>query len=468
MNRLIISLSNNKFLNYFKNEWFIAIFILVFSMVVHLVLFGYPASVVFDEVHIGHYITEYLKGNYMFDVHPPLGRLIFVFFAIIMGATSDVNFDHIGNILPEWAIFLRIVPIVSGILLPIVVYGILRYWNIPKHLSLLGGILLCIENSLIVQSRFLLVDSILILFGFISILVYFYYRSKINEVYKYKVIILFISILFASLAFCIKWTGLSFILFIIICEIHRRGIRNSIKFILASLFELFIIYAFIFSLHFTLLPNSGSGDDFMSPEFQKTLIGNKYYDDKNIKPLKFWQSFYEVNIEMFKANTRLNTPHSYSSKWYTWPLEYRPIYYWNKVDSVDNDIESYIYLIGNPIIYWIGFISIIILLIFILKNKIYKEGSDYFVLLGFLINFIPFIYIGRVMFLYHYQVALVFSCMAIIIVLNKINNQKIKNIMIVLITISSFILFIYFSPLTYGLPISQSKLDSRMWLNSWR
>jgi dolichyl-phosphate-mannose-protein mannosyltransferase len=85
-----------------------------------------------------------------------------------------------------------------------------------------------------------------------------------------------------------------------------------------------------------------------------------------------------------------------------------------------------------------------------------------------LINFIPFIFIGRVMFLYHYQTALIFSIMALIILLNRISNHKIQNKMIISILILSFVLFIYFSPLTYGIPISKDTLESMMWIKSWR
>jgi dolichyl-phosphate-mannose-protein mannosyltransferase len=435
--------------------------ILIISAIVHLLFFGNPASVVFDEVHIGHYIVEYLKGNYMFDVHPPLGRLIFLSFAVLLGADPNVDFDQIGNTLPEWAVLLRIVPIVAGIFLPIIVYGILRYLNISKSISLVTGLMICFESSLIVHSRFLLVDSIMLFFGFLSILLYLQYYKKNN---RYA---LLASILFASMAFSIKWTGLAFIFMIIASEIYRKGIMKSIKFVLASLFILFIFYAFIFSLHFSLLPNSGTGDDFMTPRFQSTLIGNKYHLDQNIKPIGFWSKFFEVNTEMLLANTRLTEVHPYSSKWYTWPFMQRTVYYWN-YDYIEDDKGAYIYLIGNPLVYWGGLFSIILLLIMSIKKSILKDKVTLFVILGYLINFLPFIFIGRVMFLYHYEAALIFSCMAVAVVLSKIKSVNIANILAIIFLIGSFILFLYFSPIVYGTPITKEQLDSRMWLATWR
>ncbi len=440
LNNLIISSLNNKFLELFKKTWFHVFLIICISFTTHFVYFGWPGSVVFDEVHIGKYITEYIKGNYMFDVHPPLGRLIFYFFAVIMGADHMTNFDNIGNALPEWAILLRIIPLLAGTLVPLIVYFILRNLNLSKNLSLFGALLLSIENSLIIHSRFLLTDTFLILFGFVSILLYLIYIRNI----KFSKYYLLLSIVFASLAFSVKWTGLSFLFIILALEFGKRKLINYVRFALSCLVVFFFIYSFIFSLHFVLLPNPGTGDPFMSNSFK----------EKN-----FWGKFSELNSEMLKANTRLTKPHDYSSKWYTWPVMTRTVYYWN-----NDNVGAYLYLLGNPVIYYLGLISI---LYFVIRRKL-NDKSEYLIVLGFLINFVPFIFIGRVMFLYHYQVALIFSIMALVLLLNRIQNHSLQNKMIISLSILSFVVFMYFSPLTYGAPISKETLESMMWIKSWR
>lgn len=42
-----------------------------------------------------------------------------------------------------------------------------------------------------------------------------------------------------------------------------------------------ILYLFFFWIHFTILTHSGTGDTFMTPAFQETLIGNELLLNSN-------------------------------------------------------------------------------------------------------------------------------------------------------------------------------------------
>jgi dolichyl-phosphate-mannose-protein mannosyltransferase len=81
---------------------------------------------------------------------------------------------------------------------------------------------------------------------------------------------------------------------------------------------------------------------------------------------------------------------------------------------------------------------------------------------------LPFIFIGRVMFLYHYEAALIFAIIAIAFLFDLIKNEKYRKITILVVVVLSLAAFIYFSPLTYGLELNMNKLTDRMWLSSWR
>ena len=46
---------------------------------------AHPAEIVFDEQHFGKFISAYLTGEYFFDIHPPLGKLMIAGVAKLAG-----------------------------------------------------------------------------------------------------------------------------------------------------------------------------------------------------------------------------------------------------------------------------------------------------------------------------------------------------------------------------------------------
>jgi dolichyl-phosphate-mannose-protein mannosyltransferase len=432
----------------------------VLSILVHTPFFGQPSAVVFDEVYTGTFVSSYESGKYYFDIHPPLAKLVTKFFGDLVGVPYTVDFGTIGNTLPSDILLLRLLPLLAGILLPLVIYGICRRLNISKLLSFTTGSLLCLENSLIMQSRFILFDSWLLLCGFSAILLYLFYIKN-----ESKKSLLVLSALFASCAFSIKWTGLAFPLLILIAEIVRtRYIFKILKFFAVYAFIGLAFYMSIFAIHFAYLTHSGPGDAFMTDRFQKTLVGSQY-EKSDLVPKGFFGKFIELNVEMYEANKTLTATHPYSSPWYAWPLMLRSVFYWQGSSNIEGN--AYLYLLGNPLIYWLGTLSIIFLMWQIFIKRSYDKVS-LFILTGFLVNFLPFMFIGRVMFLYHYEAALVFSIIALCFIVDKLVPEKMKELVVAILLGICIALFIFFSPLTYGRNLTDEQLSARMWLKGWR
>jgi len=467
----------------------IILLILGLSALTHFAFFGHPNQTVFDEVHFGKFISGYFTGEYFFDIHPPLGKLLISGMGYLTGFEPGFSFANIGETFPDrHYLWLRFLPALAGTLLPLIIFLLAKELNFSSRSSLLAALLVIFENTLTVQSRFILLDSFLLLFGFSSLLFYFKYRSRSPQGPTLRVDKwLILTGISAGLAASVKWTGLAFLGIILVLElinqvklwsnknrpeiewtnqalfaksawfVHRGLSRLLPSFSCLILIPL-AIYASIFSIHLSLLSKSGQGNAFMSPGFQKTLAGNSFQNNPEVKEIGFVQKFKELNKEMYRANQRLTATHPYSSQWYSWPLMSRPIFYWVKG-------QEKIYLLGNPFIWWAGSVAMVLLLTYSIKNLAQKPRTfgfvENFILLGFFINLLPFIGIGRVMFLYHYFSSLIFSILALAYFGNK------KSVFAFL-TIVSTVGFLYFTPLTYGLPILPQHEANFFWLPSWR
>lgn len=132
---------------------------------------SYPRNVVFDELHYGKFISHYVRHIFFFDQHPPLGKQIIGSVAQFIGFNGNFSVSHIGseyddNVPIFW---LRFVPALCGSLLPSSVYHLLIEAGISKWYSLLGGLLIVFDNALLTQSRFVLMESMLLLFCIVGL-----------------------------------------------------------------------------------------------------------------------------------------------------------------------------------------------------------------------------------------------------------------------------------------------------------
>ena len=445
--------------NIIKN--FPLIIILCLSFLTRFLFLGYPPEVVFDEVYFGKFVNRYFSHQYYFDIHPPLGKLIIFFFAKIIGYQGNLSFNAIGESSDSFYLFfLRFMPVIFGIFLPLVIYFILKEIGLSKKACFLGSFLAIFENSLLVQSKFILVDIFLLVFGFLSILFYLKYKKSKG---KKSFIFLILTYLFATFAFSIKWTGLLFIgvifllhFFELLNNFNKKEIKNFLFKISLFLFIFIIIYYAIFLIHFSLLYKSGDGDNHMSLSFQKTLLENKV--SKNVKPLSNWQKFIELNNKMYFYNASIKEGHINGSKWFQWPFGIEPIWYWTKTDNIGQQSAN-IYLFGNFLIYWIIIISIIYSFFCFLKKEKREKMPDFLwvCLIGWVSNLFPYLFIKRVAFLYHYFPSLLFGILIVSILYDRIyfklkekGYRKIENFIYFGFLFSVFSVFLILTPLTYG------------------
>lgn len=440
-----------------KKFLLIILLLLILGGATRMLFIWYPAEVVFDEVYFGKFAAGYLKGEYFFDIHPPLGKLLVSGMAYLGHLKPDETFSKIGDPYNGYTfIWLRFLPALFGALLPTTIFLFLKSLRASTKSALFAGIAVLLESALITHSRFILLDSMLLFFGFAGLALFFYWRN-----YSKKWWHLVTSGILLAFSLSIKWTGISFLGLACLVLSYDDAIRLAFKknitqmgrYIGAIGFLLtvsFLIYMSVFAVHFSLLKKSGSGDAFMSQSFLKTLFGTTASSDPSIRPPGFWSKFVELNTRMYTANNSITQRHPSESRYYAWPLMVRPIYYWEKIDSSMRKIV----LAGNPVIWGLA-LGFLLIGVVVLKSG--KNKKIIFLYVAWLVNILPFIPIKRPLFLYHYFPSLIFSIaiMSIVLFDSTDNNLALlfKSRLAFAVIITMFVIgFLAVSFYTYGLP----------------
>lgn len=259
-----------------------------------------PNNIVFDELHYGKYVSLYMKKTFFFDQQPPLGKQLISAVANLVGFNGNYTFAQIGseysdNVPIFW---LRFMPALCGSLLVPITYLLLRQLKLSGWTATLGGVLIIIENALVTQSQFILMEPMLLMFSILGILLLLKYQEcydKLNETTsiadRFDLICTMLlygsssAICFAC-AVCIKYVAIYSCLlgvYIGLSQVWKMlGNRQNTDWSIAlqvtfrSLIFLVvpaIVYMSIFWIHLAVLNKAGPHDSVMTSAFQASLEG---------------------------------------------------------------------------------------------------------------------------------------------------------------------------------------------------
>jgi len=483
-------MGRNNFWKRIFNSWDL-IFLGIFSFLTRFFNLAFPPKVVFDEAHFGLYATKYFSHQYYFDIHPPLGKMLLAISGFFGRIKPGFNFEPNSSYGDFNFLALRILPALFGSFLVLLIYFFVKELGFSKRVAFLSGFLILFDNAFLVQSRLILLDIILVFFIFLSL--YLFILAKRFSLFSWKWCLfnVFLAISLGAVI-SIKWTGfgaLAIVWFLTIFE--DRLFSKQKKEILTKFFLIFLvpflIYFLIFVIHFSLIFSPCAPDcgfllnDYLKQEGLKKLM--------DIPEGNLFSKFIKTNRLMLASNLGKGNFFYYQSDWFSWPLMIRPIQYFKESQGIKT---SYIYFLGNPFVWWLGIIGIIGYFYLIIKNFLHQfklkipqtfySKNLLIIVLGYLAFLIPFSSIQRFMLMYHYLPALLFSIIIFSIffegILEMISSPSPKdkfffsskkaNFLFLGILIMIFLSFLYFSPLTYGFPLTSEDFQNRMWLDIWR
>lgn len=442
--------------------------LLVLSAALHFAWFGHPASVVFDEVYFPRFGLAYLNGEYYFDLHPPLGKLIFGATGWIAGIDPGFSFGGVHQPFPDSSyLALRIPPRLAGTLLPLVLVGIAFELGLSRLAAFTVGALAVLDNGLLADSRIALIDPFLLLAGFGAI--WCWLRSRTRG-WGWSVA----AGLLAGAALAVKWSGLAFVGLVLLgAGLHwlrtrdLAGIGRMALMIVASA----AVYVATFVIHDALLTRAGPDAAHMSAAYQANLSGTAAAADPAQPRAGFVARMVELHSKMLGGHQSAG-PHPYGSRWHDWPFMMRGIAMWTQ--AKDGTIAS-IHLLGNPAVWWASGYAILLLLVNF-PPRLYNWAlrrpgaqlvpTETAIIVAWLANMLPFVLISRVLFVYHYLPAL---CVALLGVGHLIDRSGRDARWLAPLLIALAVAgFVYFAPLTYGLTLTDAEFNARMWLRGWR
>jgi len=266
-----------------------ALVLMVSGVISRMVMLEHPRNVVFDEMHYGKYAALYLKNTFFFDSNPPLGKMLIYLAGYLAGFDGRFTFDKIGQEytenVPLW--YLRFIPALCGSLLSPTVYLVINELKLSPYAGALAGFMVLFDTAILAQSRFILMESIMMLFGLLTLLTVLKFRKVSHTPFTKKwFMLLSLSALGMSATFSVKYIGIytCFLCLFLLAQDYWRllpnkaltdrqlvtdiSVRCGLLVLIPSIFYLGIFY-----VHLSLLTKAGTHDALMTSQFQASLEG---------------------------------------------------------------------------------------------------------------------------------------------------------------------------------------------------
>lgn len=325
-----------------------AVIFLILGLCTRFAFLDHPNEVVFDEFHFFHFVSEYEEGEYFFDIHPPLGKLILWANAKMHGLPEfidavednrvqqeqlEMNYMKVrdeylalekeGNTdaqtllnlkikyqslkeesenintggletytigaeyheeLSTWGV--RSVPAFFGALLVPLMFVFAFFLTSSLPIAAIIGVITLFSPAFLVESQYVFMDSMLMFFVVACALCALLYAKMPS--WKWWIA----GTVCAAMAVSIKWTGATGVgamgmawLFVIMTQ--KDYIQSLLK---GLMFWVVVpaVYIATFWVHFTILSHSGEGDAFHTPEFRMHLENSTDYGRDDIEAKGFF------------------------------------------------------------------------------------------------------------------------------------------------------------------------------------
>lgn len=393
-------------------------------------------SAYFDEIYHARTAYEFIKGDTVYEwTHPPLGKAIIALGVKIFGMTPF-----------GW----RIMGTIFGILMLPCLYILAKRMLKRTALATFATILFATDFMHFTQTRIATIDVYITFFGILMYL--FMYKFLTEDIIASPKRRLYTPLALSGISFGLavssKWTGfyaaagLAVIFFAHLFAAYKNAedkilIRKRIAGIIGWCFIFFVGVPLVIYLLSYIPYIRANGTD---------LVG-------------IWQN----QSAMFNYHKGVLDDHPYSSSWYEWPIMTRPVWYYSGV--LEGTAREGISAFGNPLVWWAG-IGAFLHNIYLMSKKCCKRSI--FLVIAYLSMLLPWVFVPRITFIYHYFPMTPFLCLMIANSAKELVTDKGKTAPLVIYSAAAILLFILFYPVLSGYPTDASYVANILrWLSGW-
>lgn len=425
-------------------DWLFFALVAAMAFTTHLWMIGKPNKVVFDEVYFGNFTQYYHRGEYYFDIHPPLGKQLLYLGSRISGYAYNQTYSEIDAPLDyEQAKRLRMWPAMTGALRAPLMFLTLRVLDVSAQWSFVGGLFVAMDQALIVESRFILIDAYLSMFASLTM----FMTAVMARRPKYPILLAVIAGMAAGATVSVKLTGCGVALTLVVGLFMSYPLLDAIKLSAISGTAGVFVFLSSFVAHFLMFDKPGPGCKFHRRTWCENIAKGT---------LNPFTSIVELIRQMLRSNFAISVQHSYSSKWWQWPLMIgKATYLW-----VDGD--SRLWCIGSPAVWLSGTVGLIVFVFLVVTYR--RVRASFWIVFGWIISYIPFSVVARVMWNYHYFIPLLYSLLGAAVAADTLAPDAV--VVPALLILAQFVCYGIWFPITYGTPISDElfkKIVVRMW-----
>ena len=416
----------------------------------------------FDEIYHARTAYEHLRGIYPYETtHPPLGKLI-----------TAVGIKMFGMTPFGW----RFMPALFGVLMLPILYLLIQ-WMFGKTLvSICGTLIFAFDFMHFVQTRISTIDVYAVFFILLMYLFMFrYITSGYDAPFRKTLPWLALCGLSFGLGAAAKWVciyaGFGLLLmYLIYLAIRRNYARDEGKKFLPFL-SLTLGASVVFFLAIPIAGYVACYIPYAVPENPSLAaippvsdFGGWLGSLKNLWDASF-SKFWDNQFDMlnYHGTGVLGATHAYSSWWYQWLFDLKPIlYYINGSGGMRATVSAF----TNPLTTWAGLLALGACGAGVWKRR---SVAGMFIIVGYLSQLLPWIPVRRITFAYHYFPSMIFITLALCYVFHRVLEREPKaRGRVIGFTCAVLLMFALFYPVLSGTLVPEwYPINFLRWLPTW-